>query len=310
MADALQRIQTLAKTLGGASLRVLLELAGRAPGAPFSAAASTRELAEATGLSRSNVVAGLGELLNRNLVQKTAGTATKSSGYRLVFLEVAVLPGGGPTAGPPVLNQVDLFQAHPGPNLGPPLDLLQAQGGPIAGPPPNQESTTSSHPSMEHARGARIENYSSSTEQVLDRVLKATEKKVNDEEREWAREWLYGYMRKFGPEREPHPPDTLIIAQLLAIAPRARLEALLTSMFKARLRAGRNYAWFVAVALDRIHGLKFESLGERRSELELVRKPRPAPAEQQPLLAADPVQQVEELKASLRSAAAGKAIRR
>jgi len=143
---------------------------------------------------------------------------------------------------------------------------------------------------------------------VLDDLLQANPKKLDDERKHKAREWIYGYMRKFGKERDPHPPDQQIVAQFLAVAPWPQLEGVLQELWRKRQPAGDTYAWFVGVALQRIHGLRFDDVRQRRAELKLVARhgetmqPQP-PAEQQPLLPAT------ELQAQIAQAAQRKALR-
>lgn len=140
-------------------------------------------------------------------------------------------------------------------------------------------------------------------------MLASSLKKHDDADVARCREWLYGYMRKFGRTPEPHPPDSQIVAQFLAIAEWPRLEALLTALFRERRQPGHSYAWFVAVALNRLHGLKFDLLRERKAELAIAR--RPAAAEQLPIVDPDPVvSEALALQAELRAAAKAKAVGR
>ena len=114
MEDALQRIAALASSLKEAELRILLELTRRA-NEDRQATQSTRQLAESTGLSRSNVTAAIHSLAERGLIQTDGGSATRASSYQLSFLETVLIERG--------------------PITGPPLDSKQAQGGLITGPP-------------------------------------------------------------------------------------------------------------------------------------------------------------------------------
>ena len=139
-----------------------------------------------------------------------------------------------------------LFQDHGGLVTGP-------GGGPIAGPHPR----------------ARVEN--SDSIELLDRLLKSSPKKFDDATRAKGKEWLYGYMRKFSRERDPHPPDEQIVAQFLAVAPWPQLENLLMRLFRENCEAGKTYAWFVYVALQRIHGISAAQVRQRKAELQLVK---------------------------------------
>ncbi|MGH9583328.1 MAG: hypothetical protein ACRD4O_10365 [Bryobacteraceae bacterium] len=109
-------------------------------------------------------------------------------------------------------------------------------------------------------------------------------------------------MRKFSRELEPHPPDAQIVAQFLSVAEWPRLEALLNKLAREQCEAGSRYAWFVQVALQRIHGLSLADVRERRAQLQI--------AGQAPQTKPDAVvQQALDLQAELRQAAAAKAMR-
>lgn len=198
METQLRRIAALARQLSEAELRVVLELTTRATQNTISA--SSRELARQTKLSRSNVIAAIESLNGRGLITSDRGTATRASSHKLHFLTTAVLPGGevlterGPIAGPPPHQQVDLFQDRPGAEKTP-------EGGLAEGPPQDKE----------RARAGVTSNCPSPAVQVLDDLLRANPKKVDDALMKRAHEWLFGYMRKFG-QRDPHGPDQQIVA--------------------------------------------------------------------------------------------------
>ena len=137
--------------------------------------------------------------------------------------------------------------------------------------------------------------------------MRSTAKKFDHETTQRCRDWLYGYMRKFGRELEPHPPDPLIVAQFLSVAPWPQLESLLNKLVRENCEAGKTYAWFVAVALQRIHGINPAQLRERRAALQLVRTPPPPAAEQAAL---DPtIPTALELQSELRAMAKTKGMR-
>ena len=75
MSDVLQRIASLANSLSHAELRVLLELAVRAEASGVAEImASSRHLAQSTGLARASVQAAIDSLKARQLIRSNAGS--------------------------------------------------------------------------------------------------------------------------------------------------------------------------------------------------------------------------------------------
>jgi hypothetical protein len=248
MDDALERIAAIASSLKEAELRTLLELTRRADGRN-QVRYSSRKIAEAAGLSRKNVQLALDSLTNRGLISSDGGSATRASTYQLAYTTTAVLPGPGVIATPPHPQQEALFRRHPGAEKTPPPGV-------IATPPINRECT-----------GGKPAEISAASTGVLDAILRANPKKIDPELLARARDRLYGYMRKFGRSLEPHPPDQQIVAQFAAIAPWPQLDGVLEELWRRRQPAGDSYAWFLGVALQRIHGLRFEDVRRRRQDL-------------------------------------------
>ena len=121
---------------------------------------------------------------------------------------------------------------------------------------------------------------------VLERLAKAKAKNYNSEKIAAARQWLHGYMAKLGREPHLHPPDDAITAQFLAVAEWPCLEALLYELLAERKEPGHSYAWFVTVALQRIHGIPPGTQRQIRAQLRLVKPapPRAPEPEQRSLL--------------------------
>jgi hypothetical protein len=264
--DALERVAGLAKSLSCAEFRVLFELLLRACREDrHTAKASTRELVHATGLARSNVQSALHSLVERNVITTDNGSASRAAAYRLVFLEYVVLSAPlvpGPNLGPPPVEkeaQVALFQGHPGPNLGPPP-------GPAAGPPPLVANKERAH--------APVDLDFDSTK-TIDRLLKANPQKADNALIQHFRGWLHSYMAKLGREPHPHAPDDLIVSQFLSCGEAHQLEKLLYDLMAERKEPGHSYAWFVTVALQRLHGISPQQLKQRRTELRLVKQRPP-----------------------------------
>lgn len=270
--DALERVAELAKTLSCAEHRVLHQLLLRAYREErHTAKVSSRELAHATGLARSNVITALHGLCQRNVICSDQGSTTRSSTYRLCFLEVVVLSSPlvpGPKLGPPPESesvQVVLFQDQGGPDLGPGVVLNQDH-------PP----TFSTAALKEDARAPVDLDFNSL--KTIDRLLTAKPKKADPEAVRFFRGFLHSYMAKLGKEPYPHAPDDLIVAQFLSCGETHQLEKLLYDLMAERKEPGHTYAWFVTVALQRIHGISPQQFKQRRTELRLVKQRPPEEA--------------------------------
>ena len=118
MFDTLQRIASLASSLSQAELRVLLELAVREGAAGATEiTASSRHLAQATGLARASVQAAIDSLNARRLIQSDAGSPTQPAAHRLLCI-YAEPNTGGLIAEPRVAQPA----GHPGLASEPPRD--------------------------------------------------------------------------------------------------------------------------------------------------------------------------------------------
>ena len=170
------------------------------------------------------------------------------------------LQKGGPTA-------------EPGPATGPPTwSDGRTTPGPMAGPPNVENMGLDLEQELPRAR-VELDTSDLDAESVLDRLFKARPKDHPDSRIQEARRWLHGYAAKF-PARgqdQPHPPDDQILAQFLAIAPWERLLGVMYDLMAERKQCGQSYAWFVTVALQRIHGIKPDAVKARREELKLVK---------------------------------------
>ena len=101
MSAVLKHIAAIAKGLSKAELHVLIELTSRAEQAGgHDANASSRELAEATGLARSSVQLALDSLHKKGIILSDSGTASKAAMHRLLFLDAVEIQSGGSTFGP------------------------------------------------------------------------------------------------------------------------------------------------------------------------------------------------------------------
>ncbi len=282
MEDALSRIAALAPTLKEAELRCLIELTRRADDDGHSRS-SLRQIRAATRQAQHSLCDAIHSLIDRGLIiASDRGSTTRAATYRLAYLEVAVLVEPGAIGAPPKPEQRCLTDTTPGAFGTTPAVLSEHQGSAIGTPQGGAQGTP-------HPR-ARVET--SESIELLDRLLKSSPKKFDDATRAKAKEWIYGYMRKFGRERDPHPPDDQIIAQFLSIAPWPELENLLMRLFRENCEAGKTYAWFVFVALQRLHGISGAQVRQRKAELQLVSK-----------------QPIQDFRAEIAALAAGKAFR-
>lgn len=125
----------------------------------------------------------------------------------------------------------------------------------------------------------------SSTTEIFDRMLKANPKRVDANTLATMRSWLHGYMVKLGRDPHAHPPDDHLVAQFLSIAEIGYLQRLLHDLMAERKAPEVNYAWFVTVAMQRIHGMTAQAQKARRAALHVARAGRPPEPEQQDLLA-------------------------
>ncbi|MBL8230338.1 MAG: hypothetical protein JNL98_17750 [Bryobacterales bacterium] len=184
------------------------------------------------------------------MISVRPGTATQPAGILLNYVKTTVM--GGPVLGPPTWSQNNTT-----------LDLFQDHGGPVAGPPPTENAGL--------APAARSVDIDESSTRTIDRLLSATPAKADPDLLSQARKWLHGYQCKFGPDRDPHPPDDRILSQFLAVAPWEQLLRLIYDLMAERKQPGSSYAWYVSVALQRIHGIQPQVLKQRRAELRIVK---------------------------------------
>lgn len=265
---ALMSLAALAPGLSEAELRTALYLASIEHPVHHSAAASSRQIARTTRLARSNVIRALDSLNRRFLITTRGGTATRSSHHTLNFTQTTAFQGG-PAVGPPPQpnpSALVLQQDHPSEPLLPGVVLQQDHpSGPVA---PVDIS---------------IEPIS-----ILDRMLNSRPSHFDKTTLAQAGAWVHGYMTKLGDIPNPHPPDPYILAQFLAISDWENLKGLLRNLMAERKRPGQSYAWFVTVALQRIHGVQPQVLKARRADLRIARRPQaPEPTQDNLKFAAD-----------------------
>ncbi len=296
MSVVLKQIAAIAKGLSKAELHVLIELASRAELAGgHDALASSRELAEQTGLARSSVQLAIDLLHRKGLIHSDAGTATRSAMHRLIFLDAVENAAGGPTVGPVVARE----SGQGGLKTGPVVAHISGQGGPAVRPVVARNSSQSGlkiEPEVAQVPGqggpafkplsngnsgtceqAHIENTSAPADsiekndfdKVIDRLQKSKKSDFDDAIFEEARNLIASHHAKFAREGSQIVglPDDQITAQFLAIAEWPRLSNLLWDLMSERKASGHSYGWYVTVALQRIHGISPERVREIRARL-------------------------------------------
>jgi hypothetical protein len=320
MSAVLKRIASIAKGLTKAEMHVLVELASRLDSEDgLTALASSRDLAEQTGLARASVQTAIDSLNRKGLVHSDSGTTTRPAAHRLTFLELVESASSGPTAEPQVAQNL----GQGGPETRPPVARNLSQGGPTSEPPANEKSNIYEQPYKERVC-TRADSIEKEFDRVIDRLQRAQKNDFDEDVFELARNRIASHHTKFAREanRLSALPDDKITAQFLAIAEWPKLEALLFNLASERKEAGYSYGWYITVALQRIHGIPPSRLQEMREQLNQSRKNtsperRAAPQMQAPRkpianslpLGRDPVFEVEQLKQQLRDMAAAKGMR-
>jgi hypothetical protein len=333
MSALLKRIASIAKGLTKAELHVLVELASRIDAEDrLTAMVSSRDLAEQTGLARASVQTAIDSLNRKGFLYSDSGAATRPAAHRLIFLELVENSVSGPTAEPPVAQNlgqgglivrpvVAQISGQRGPEVRPLVAQSLSQGGPNSEPLPNEKSTAYDQPYKERAR-TRADSIEKDFDKVIDRLQRAQKDDFDEELFELARNRIASHHAKFAREanRLSALPDDKITAQFLAIAEWPKLEALLFDLASERKEAGYSYGWYITVALQRIYGIPPSLLQEMRGQLHHARRDARASgttpqtqASRKPIVngrpARDPVMEVEQLKRQLRDIAVAKAMR-
>ena len=263
MEGPLQRIAALASTLKEAELRTLIELTRRA-NSHQQCRLSSRQIAESAGISRKNAQRAIDSLTDRGLITSDGGSATRAATYKMLFLEVEVLPVRGVTATPPEGNMWLLSDATPGVDLTP--------------PPASEERHLGRHPdataNKEHTPAHGVDGFAE-IDRALDRLRKAKPTLYEPKQFQEARRWLHGCMAKFGAMPDPHPPDDMVVAQFLAIAEWPRLLGMIYDLMaepETRKTKPQKYGWFIVVAMQRMWGLSPQQQRQAREKLQLIKQ--------------------------------------
>jgi hypothetical protein len=250
--------------------------------------ASVRQLAERTRCSTSTVQAALASLEARGTISQLTGdrkTATvwtlhlgavKTIGVsetdtRTSSTGVAAIATPPPVSGPEISTSV-AAAATPGVSE-------TATRVPVTDTP--ETAASEHHKAIAGARPARVDSESTPEEinRSIDRILAANADEADPDTLRDARSWLLGYMRKLGADPQAKPPDDAILAQFLAVAEwegRGGLLELVHDLAGERAQPGDSYGWFVAVAAQRLLGIRPQALRARREQLRQERRKKPA----------------------------------
>lgn len=86
------------------------------------------------------------------------------------------------------------------------------------------------------------------------------------------------------------------MAQLLTVAPWPSLQEMLYNLMAERKQPGHSYAWYLTVALQRLHGLSPQAQQQTRAKLKILRhSTQPDSPAQPPTETFDGRQLVEDL---------------
>jgi hypothetical protein len=291
------------------ALRMLIRFAKDADAAG-TIVISVRQIARRYGCSTSTVQSSIRELVGFGILRKLSGSRKvvnlytldlsqaetsqiESYGVAIAATPVLPVPVSFPATPPLQGVSVPATPTHLKPGLGvaanatPPLvegvsfpatpqtEVVEsrcASEGVAANATPNLLKTSNSRVTVDSNRVL-----SSSEILIVDRVLLGSideMKKLGSETIDEARTTLRNHARRWGPHQDPAPPDDKILAQFLQITDWPRLFTMLQSLHREEKAAGNSYAWYVTVGMQRIHGISYWKLQDRRDQLrEQHRKP-------------------------------------
>jgi hypothetical protein len=261
-----QALAAIAPRLKEAALRLATVLAAEADEKHKSVRISTRELERKTGLASSALNRAISELTapGPNYVTIRRGTATTPNAYLVNFLRT--------------VRGASFGEAPPATRKEAQAPLFEQQGASFTEAPPAHSEGLNATSAGSDFDGALL--------RLIDQILSAKPTKADSENLATFTSWLHGYMQKFGrdennrPLQNPHPPQPDLVAQFLAIAEPRRLGTMLDSLACDR-KTCYSYGWFIAVAMQRIHGISWKATQAIRAQLRDVKKPRPPEPEQQ-----------------------------
>jgi len=209
---------------------------------------AARELCNLADIALSTFPQALAALEERNLVTVRHGGNRRQNAYQVIFFHTICVSKFDTQNGSRRTENRDtayLFSRHSVPNFD---------------TPPIEKSAL--------ARAAAASDLNPSILSLIDHVCCAKAKNYDGETLARFRRWMWGYMAKCGQnaagdkwaetgQKPPQPTDDQV-AQLLSVAD----ERSITRMLELLLHENHepmSYFWFVAVALQRIHGITVET---------------------------------------------------
>jgi hypothetical protein len=207
----------------------------------LSVRASVADIVESTGFARSGVIVATSQLVALRLIAKRKGSATSSSAYLLRFAET--LRMGSPKSGPPA-------SVGGSPNFG----------------PPDREN----RPLFEVATG--VQSIDSSTTESIDKACSID--RSSDVHFEACKNLMTAFARHVARIPTAHPPDRRMVSTMLNVAEWECVEAWLASLLRMPppivppANVASPYAWLIAVAIQKIHGI---APADQKPTLELLR---------------------------------------
>jgi hypothetical protein len=246
-AQALGALAAIAPGLSEAELRVAIYLISIQDPQHHTCRASSRQIAEATRVARSNVKRAIDSLTRRSLIATREGNATTTSAYRLNFTQ-AVTIRGGLTAGPPLqlnLSGVGSQQAHPSEPVFP-LDIDK------------------------------------DFDSIIDRTLTARPQHFQRSHLDAVKSYAFKWLTLQRGKANAAPPDDTTCAQILTAAgslPNA-IDWILQHLTD---RQAETCMYLVSALLQQLHGIAPPTVKRRRAELRAVtRRGEPAEAAPEP----------------------------
>ena len=285
----LQHLAAIAPGLTEAELRVLIELAQRAEPPEFAGKVSQRVLAISTGCGRESVRRAIEGLVRDKHITVRPGATTRDAGtpFECNFLRTVPITSGL-TMSPLEQKNSTAMDSPEGLTMRPVAEISTAPAsasGLTMSPLPTENQQLTLAAELPRARVGSIKSFDSisidreqeiSTKPtpeeaqlaILDRVLSARPRDFSEAQHAQARTSIMGHVAKF-PARlgeYNNAPDRIVTAQLLTVAEWPTLADFFLQLRIDRTQAGEKYVWFVAVALERIHGIRPEALKQKRDE--------------------------------------------
>ena len=244
-AQAFRSLAAIAPGLSEAELKVAIHLAAIRDPATDTAKASSRDLAQATRLSRPSVQSALDTLTRRCLIATRTGSGALASRYRLNFLQTTPLSSGQ--------KFWPLAQTN--------LDLQPSERPEILA-----TSRTTAPPSI-----------SITSDSILDRVLTARANQWPAPALDLVRRSAYKWLLLQRGMHNAQPPDLTLAAQLATAAGGCGTAE---TWIRDHLtdRQAENCGYLVSWMLQQLHGIAPPTIKRRRAELRAVAKTAAATA--------------------------------